>query len=395
MKNTHASNSSQHRKVVAFLLAALFALAIVTPLQADEIQTNNLWIPNATIQNITGGEIIYITNLGSEVSIPMTRVQGIKVPAFPDLWAAQEASAAGKDQDALPLLLKVQGMARQAWLKNHAAWLTIHVLDRMGRTVQAVEGYLALAREKPDSFYLQRPPLTSLEKASDAQKKDLAERLQLAASDFDGVTRSAIAEMIKRLTVAGAPATGNGDTTPATPDKPATPVSPANPGIVDTNVKVTNNSGVALTNYLVAPDRDPVTPLLFEGKWQEAVDKSNELLKGREMRMSMRLYQLGIAQLQLAEKSGSEDDFKDAGLSLSRSVIYFPTSSVSGPCLVELGYIHQKIGRTDLALKLWDKARLQVDEAQDPAVFERLEKLIVGASGTPAPEPATPEPATP
>jgi hypothetical protein len=99
--------------------------------------------------------------------------------------------------------------------------------------------------------------------------------------------------------------------------------------------------------------------------------------------MSIRLYQLGMAQLQLAEKSGQRNQYLDAGLSFSRSVIYFTTSSICGPCLVELGYIHQKIDRQDLALKLWDKARLQVDETRDPKVFERLEKLIDQASGNP------------
>lgn len=389
MKNTTPTrNNPRH---IAMLIALAALLIFLVPIQADEIQSNNLWVPNATIQNVVDGQIVYITNLGSEVNIPMTQVQGIKVPAYPDLWAAQEASAAGKDAIALPLLLKLQGQARQPWLKNHAAWLAVHALDRMGRTTQAVEGYLAVAREKPDSFYLQRPPLSSLAGATDAQKKDLAERLELSAPEFDGVTRSAIAEMIKRLAVTqttpAAGATDGSSTTPATStpatSTPATSTpAPSTGGIVDANAKVTNNTGVAFSSYLVAPDRDPVSPLLYEGQWEQAVAKAKELLQGNETRMSMRLYQLGLAQLQLAEKSGNEDEYKDAGLSLSRSLIYFPTSSVSGPCLVELGYIHTKIGRTDLALKLWDKARLQVDETQDPAVFARLEKLIAGASHT-------------
>lgn len=385
MKHAHPSNTHRFFSSLLLTAAMCLGLGLASTATADEIQTNNLWIPNATIQNITGGEIIYITNLGSEVSIPMTRVQAIKVPAYPDLWEAQQAIDAKKDSEALPLLLKLQGLARQDWLKNHAAWMAVHVMDRLGRTTQAVEGYLALAREKPDDFYMQRPPLSSLAAASDVQKKDLAQRLKQAAGDFDGVTRAAILEMIKRLAVAADPAApGQPGQTPDKPADGATPASPVTPGtgIVDANDKVTNTTGVVFSTYLVAADRDPVSPLLLQGKWQEAVDKCNELLAGRETRMSMRLYQLGIAQLQLAEKTGREDDYKDAGLSLSRSVIYFPSSSIAGPGLVELGYIHTKIGRTDLALKLWDKARLQVDETQDPDVFSRLEKLIAQATSS-------------
>lgn len=380
--HTHPRKSNHTTRLLLGVVAvATMLLSFATTAKADEIQTNNLWVPNVTIQNITDGQVVYLTNLGSEVDIPLTQVQGIKVPAYPDLWAAQEAILAKKDIDALPLLLKVQGQARQQWLKNYAAWLNIHVMDRLERTPQAVEAYLALAREKPDSFYLQRPPLSSLANVSDTQKADLAKRLQEALPDFDGVAKAAIEAMIQRLAVAAAPGTpavpgDAGATTPAqTPG--ATPVTP---GIVDANAKVTNKSGVVLSTYLIAPERDSVTPLLFEGKWQEAVDRCKELLKGHETRMSMRLYQLGIAQLQLAEKSGSEDAYKDAGLSLARSIIYFPSSSIVGPSLVELGFIHQKIGRTDLALKLWDKARLQVDETQDPEVYARLQQLITAAS---------------
>lgn len=371
------------------------SFALPSAAVADDVQANGMWVPNVTIQTVSKGELQYQTNLGSDMSIPLTQVQGIKIPAFPDLWAAQEAILAKNHAAAVPLLQKVEGQARQAWLKHYAAWLRIHALDRAGRSVEAVEAYLSLARAKPaaDTFYLQRPPLSSLPNASATQKQDLHKRLTQAKSEFDGVPLAAIDAMIAQLGTIETPAAGQSPA-PATnsaapkPSAPApaavvpvpTPGQPAAGGIVDASQKITNTTGVAMSTYMAAPDRDEVSALLYQGKWDEAAAKCKELLAGRETRLSMRLYQQGLALLQIAEKSGDENTYKDAGLSFSRSIFYFPTSAVAGPGLVELAYIHTKINRPDLALKLLDKARLQVDETQDPEIHARMEKIIASLS---------------
>lgn len=399
MTNTHPPRQFVRPVITTMVRIAVIAFTLmvaVTFARADEVRTNNFWIPNVTIQNVTGSELYYTTSTGAEVNIPLTQVQGIKVPAYPDFWAGQEAFEAGKYREALPLLLKVEGTARIAWLKNHASWIKTHTFDRLNQPVQAVEAYLALAREKPDVFYLQRPPLTSLEKATDVQKRDLAERLNLASPDFEGVAQAAIAAMLEKL---GAPAAADQPAAPGTPAAPATPVTPVTPatpgtpGIVDGSQAITNTTGVVFSSSMLPPDRDPVTPLLYQGKWQEAVDKAKELLAAPETRMSMRLYQLGMAQLQLAKASGSEDAYKDAGLSFARSLIYFPSGANAGANMVELAAIHQKINRPDLALKLLEKARLQVDQELDPALYERMENLateLADAGNTPPPPPVIP-----
>lgn len=390
---THA-NPSTHRAIARLMrltAIALTLLLLAALARADEVRTNNLWIPNVNIQNVINSDLYYTTSSGAEVNIPLSRVQGIKVPAYPDFWAGQEAFEAGRYREALPLFLKVQGTARIAWLKNHAGWLKTHTFDKLGQPVQAVEAYLDLARDKPDVFYLQRPPLESLEKATDVQKKDLTQRLDLASPDFEGVAQAAITAMIQKL---GAPAeaqqgqpaapAANGQTTPATPALPA---------IVDGSQAITNKTGIVFSTTMLPPDRDPVTPLLYQGKWQEAADKARELLAGPETRMSMRLYQLGMAQLQLAKASGSQDAYKDAGLSFARSLIYFPSGATSGANLVELAQVHVQIGRPDLAIKLLEKARLQVDEQNDPALYERMETLVAqladASTAPPPPEAAT------
>jgi len=415
----HASRrkASLWRRGIQALSLACVILGSGLNALADDVQTNGLWIPNISIQGVTRGELQYTTNLGADMSIPLSQIQGIKVPAFPDLWAAQEAILAKNDAAALPLLQRVEGQSRQAWLKHYAAWQRIHTLDRLGRAIEAAEAYLALARSKPaaDAYYLQRPPLTSLPNASAVQKQDLHKRLTQAQSEFEGIAKAGVEAMIAQLgpieTPAASPAQPATDGAASRPSSPssnttpavALPVTPAGgvtsvstpqaEGIVVSGAaQATNRTGVVMSSFMAPPDRDEVSALLYQGKWEDAAARCKQLLAGHETRLSMRLYQQGIALLQIAEKTGDEATYKEAGISLSRSVIYFPTSGVAGPGLVELAYIHQKINRPDLAKRLLDKARLQVDETQDPQVFSRMEKIIADLSTA---SDATLEPATP
>jgi hypothetical protein len=138
-------------------------------------------------------------------------------------------------------------------------------------------------------------------------------------------------------------------------------------------------------------ENDPIAEMLRQGKFQEALTAVNALLDKPTQKMAIQLYERGVAQFNLAERmpagDGRDNLYRDAGLSFMRVVIYFPrNTTLLGPCLIEAGAVHVRIGRHDLAEKLWDRARNYIDADSDPDMAGRLEKLIEGGS---QPEPAT------
>ena len=129
---------------------------------------------------------------------------------------------------------------------------------------------------------------------------------------------------------------------------------------------------------------DPVAILLRAGKFDEALAKCNQALSGSSGagEMYLRIYQRGLAQLNLAlARSDDKALIKDAGLSFMRVVIHAPKSVYVGPCLMEAGLVHQKIGRLDIAQRLYDKAALLIDSDADPDMAQRLAKLQAGIKG--------------
>ena len=68
--------------------------------------------------------------------------------------------------------------------------------------------------------------------------------------------------------------------------------------------------------------------------------------------------------------------YKTAGISFLRVVIYYPRSTTwRGPSWMEAGYVHQKIGRHDIANRLFDTASNDIDATEEPALAKRLEQL--------------------
>lgn len=121
----------------------------------------------------------------------------------------------------------------------------------------------------------------------------------------------------------------------------------------------------------------PIVELLRQGKFNEALTQLDQQLK-KPGNLARNLYLKGMAQLELADKTGKRVAYLDAGLSFMRVVTYFPDSAFFGPALVETGYVHHKIGRDDLARSLYDRAQPLIDPKTDPAYNQRLNKLESG-----------------
>ncbi|MCH8031624.1 MAG: hypothetical protein IIB09_07395 [Bacteroidetes bacterium] len=93
-----------------------------------------------------------------------------------------------------------------------------------------------------------------------------------------------------------------------------------------------------------------------------------------------------MAQLVIARRSGDEAGIKSAGLSFMRVVVYYPRSAVAGPATLEAGYVHQLIRRTDIAKRLYARARPLIDEQEDPKYHKRMNELLAGLAEAPSGE---------
>ena len=345
------------------ILATLCLSVCATDVVADSVKLGGFWFNNVTVQDITEGNLIFTNANGAEQVRPMLEVQGLKLTVFDDSAAADEALKAKDYQEAVKRFSSIAAEARRPWARHWAIWHKVAALDQLGQPVEAVEAYLELVRQKADGYFLANPPLKSLRNAPDGKKKDIASRLSgLRKSLAKGPARSPFEKMLKVL---------QDDKQPT--DDTASADSP-DPAEKDDSDSLKTEPAIAMTG--VMKPNDPVTRLLHAGEFEKAMAEAALRLKGKELHMAMRLYQHGLAQLHLAERSKDRQLYLDAGLNFMRVAIHFSKSSYIGPALVEAGVVHERIGRHELAMKLWRKAQIEVDPETDPAIAARLETMI-------------------
>lgn len=344
---------------LAMVCLAVFA----TDVAADSVKLGGFWFNNVTVQDITDGNLIFTNAGGAEQVRPMAEVQGLKLTVFDDSDAADKALAAKDYQEVAKRFSSIAAEARQPWARHWAIWHKVAALDQLGQPVEAVEAYLELVRLKADGYFLANPPLKSLRNAPDGKKKDIVLRLNgLKKSLAKGPAKSPFEKMLKAVQ----------SEKPPTDDTAGTD----SPDLAEKDESDSVQTEPAIAMAGVMDPNDPVTRLLHAGEFEKAMAETALRLKGKELRMAMRLYQQGLAQLYLAERSKDRQLYLHAGLSFMRVAIHFSKSSYTGPALVEAGVVHERIEQHELAMKLWRKAQIEVDPETDPAVAARLETMI-------------------
>ena len=362
---------------VAIAMAGLALMCVPATLLADAVKVNRFWIDNVVVQDISDGSIIYTNNLGSEIIKPLEEVGGIRMTDIPELEKALEEMEKQNWQAAERSLRAAARKARADWLQNYIAFQLMRTQDQQGDLDAAVQAYLALDRQRVDDYYLKHPPLTAAANpsADEGALAKAAQRLEQNLPRMRGVGAQGGAQIMgilqQRLNPGGAtpgqaPAAGGGNATPAQPGTSAMPGQQPASG----------ESAIVMSRMLTRESaNDPVTQLLRQGKFQEALDMSEKILGGQVNQMGMRLYQQGLAQLGLADQTGDADLYKDAGISFIRVVIYYPGGAMTPASLMEAAYVHEKIGREDLAGDMYQQASLRIDEEDEPELYQRLMKL--------------------
>lgn len=132
-----------------------------------------------------------------------------------------------------------------------------------------------------------------------------------------------------------------------------------------------NTAEVVLPRGL--PDT-PVAEFLKTGRFSEAL-AATDTVPARPHEIATSLYLKGVAQLNLAQHTGRGDTLMDAGLNFVRVLAWFPDSREAGPALVELAYVHARLGRPALARRLYERAAGILSPADQPEYHARLIKL--------------------
>ncbi len=432
---THAARRSRSVLLAALLTAGTFCVAngfFPQVARADDVKIADIWIKEVTVQGITAGSLNYLTDAGGKRSAPLETVQGIRITTLPALDQGQIALAAGKFEEARAAFAQAVANAKQPWIRQYAQMLLVQSLDKLNKSFDAVDTYVTLARSNPDPAFLKFPPLNAVGATPANLKADLDRKLTEAATALArNPALPAVRAMQEKLgftpppaaapatpatpaatPAAAAPGVPEAAATPATPaaaapavtpapaapavaaPAPAAPAAPPTPptpaaGSALAAFTAASTSAIPLPKAMNADD--PVALLLRAGKFDEALAKCNQALSGSSGagELYLRIYQRGLAQLNIALARNSDQALiKDAGLSFMRVVIHAPKSVYVGPSLMEAGLVHQKIGRLDIAQRLYDKAALLIDADADPDMAQRLAKLQASIKG--AAENATP-----
>jgi hypothetical protein len=381
--NMNQSSAHRHRQEVGFTSrmntgfthrALLAVVALITMLggslaHADAIKLGNLWIENVTVDTFDGTELHYLVN-GTPNKQLLTRIDGFKLAAYPQLEAAEEALKAGNSKQVLADFKAARARAREPWLRIWLDARMVPLMDREGESLTAVTTFIALVEAKANQAFLDAPPVRSAKALSKEDKAKVHDKLK--ALRKNAKDKTPLADALDELVEATEPGAAS---TPTTPTIPGT-----TPSTVDGIETV-----VPLPHFMLSDKPDAITRLIARGRFDQALERVTEEMKNASGggRLSLLLFQRGVSQYYLAlemEKDSSKKEqatalYKDAGLSLYRIPTFFRNSPYVGAALIETAAVHIKINRPDIAGPLLDQAGAYIDPEDDKLLFSRLEKL--------------------
>ncbi len=349
-------NMRHSRTTTCVMLVVLLWLPTMVSAQADAVKLSGMWIEPVTVVSIRNGLIEYETDQGVRISRSLDLLEGLKLERYPVLSSAQEALDRGDDKTAAIMLKQVIEQAHEDWLEHYAASQLVGALERLDKAEAAVQVYIEQMMDNADLVYLLDPPVDGLARADAAERLRAIELINAVKGSLDE-QRAGLLQ--KLLDAAG---------------QPEAVVAPATTGEETPAGTADEQSGFPISTS--APPGSIVN-FYRMGQLDRALIAVDEALS-QPGRTSSELYLKGMIQLTIAEQTNDADGYKSAGLSFMRVVTYFPRSAVAGPAWLEAGYVHEKIGRPDIALKLYRRAQPLIDEKEDPACYRRLTKLLAG-----------------
>lgn len=329
-------------------LAVLLSAALSASAQ-DAVKLSGFWIEPVEVKGMSDGQVRYMTSAGLLLTRPMDTLEGLRLQQYPLLSMAQDALGRGDDEQAQSLLNQVYAQAKEDWLRNYVRMQRVAALARLDRVGEAAGVYIDMLVSGAPLMFLQDSLSPALARA------DAEVRLQVI--DLIKAAEQAVSPQRQGFLLKLSEAAG----------KPSRALLTSE----GTTIKAIPRNGLALSS---STPPGTIANLFSSGQYQQALVAADEALT-QPGKTSAELYLKGMAQLALAEQTSDPAGYKSAGLSFMRVVTYFPRSAVAGPAWLEAGYVHQKIGRPDIAARLYERARPLIHADEDPVYHARLMKL--------------------
>lgn len=333
----------------AFAWLAVLLCAAVSAAAQDAVKLSGFWIEPVTVAGIRGGQVHYTTRTGLELTRPFEALEGLRLGRYPALGQAYDLIERGDDRAALAHLERVVAGPAEPWVKAYAGMLRVKVLSRLEDGETAAGEYTDMVVSDVELVFVAEPPVDAVARA-DAAVRLRVSALAKAAKGAVAPERAALLQQL--IDAAGTP-----------PD-------------VDTSAAAdvaTPHAGKGPALSASAPPGSIVN-LYRNGEYVRALRAADEALS-QPGKTSAELYLKGMAELALAEQGSDPAGYRSAGLDFMRVVTYFPRSAVAGPAWLEAGYVHQVIGRPDIAARLYARARPLIHVDEDPVYHARLMKL--------------------
>ncbi len=320
----------------------------------DAVKLSEIWIEPVTVIEVRDGNVRYQTEQGVVLSRPVSELQGLRLSRYPQLGEAFKALEQGEDAEAAKLLEQVDKRTGEGWVGWYAKKQRIAALIRSDEVEQAVGVYVDLVVSEATAVFIDKPPVDALAQADASVRLSSLKLLNTAIQTVDADRAEHLQKLID--------AAGNPPEALDTTEQTSTPE----------NVPSLPVGSVPALSASVSPGS--AVNLYRQGRFEQALATVDEALS-QPGRTAAELYLKGMCQLAIAEKQQNEAGYKSAGLSFMRVVTYYPRSAVVGPAWLETAWVHHRIGRTDLAKQLIERARPLIHSEEDPAAFARLNAL--------------------
>lgn len=338
----------------------------------DAVKLSGLWIEPVTVRGIEHGTIRYQTRQGIELSRPAEQLEGLRLERYPQLAEAQDATEQGDDVTAAKKLAQVEKKAREDWVRYYAQQQRVAALARSGEVAEAVDVYVDLLMSDAGLSFVSEPPTDALAQADIAVRRAVQPLLNAAGATLDDDRKALLKPLIDAV---GHPLPEADVTSPDTQP--------------ETHKKPDTNPGLAPKLSAAVPP-GTAADLYSAGRFERALTVNNEALN-QPGRTAAKLYLKGMCQYAIADQTHDPTGYKTAGLSFMRVVTYFPQSAVAGPAYVEAAFVHLKIGRPDLAQKLYNQAAPLIVENEDTPAYQRLQALAEALKQTDPNDPTSTE----
>ncbi|GAB4190467.1 MAG: hypothetical protein Kow00105_04810 [Phycisphaeraceae bacterium] len=322
-------------------------LCVGSVLAQDAVKLSGFWIEPVRVRSISDGQVHYQTAAGLVLSRPFHLLGGLKLERFPQLAQAESALESGETDRAASLLAKLRQTAEPAWVGHYARMRLVEVYAKQGDAESAVSEYVDMVVSGVPGMFIARAPMDAVARADAPVRAEVAELLRAALPTVTGER----AEKLKALIQAS-----------GEPDVASSPDG-------SMGVDIVVQPGALPLSRSVRPGS--IVSLYRTGRFEQVLQAADEALS-QPGHTPVELYLKGMALLALAERERNQALYKSAGLCFMRVVTYFPTSAVAGPSWLEAGYVHEKLGRTDIARRLYERARPLIQQDEDPEYHQRL-----------------------